>query len=152
MPDRRSVDDLSIEELEEILRMKKREARLERLRTFEEQGRRTSGAPITSDYEVRLPSGGTQRFEHESLTVEQELSEQNIEETQRKRTFRDNLLLAVELLAALGIVAILGIVAFRMAEINRLSAEEQAAELAALPTPTVTPIISVVVLPGGHTR
>ena len=32
MKDRRAVDELSIDELEEILRIRKREARLERLR------------------------------------------------------------------------------------------------------------------------
>ena len=42
MRDKRPVDELSIEELERILIMRRREARQERLRRYEEQGRRVS--------------------------------------------------------------------------------------------------------------
>jgi hypothetical protein len=38
MKDRRTVDELSIEELEEVLRVRKREARLERLRQLGKEG------------------------------------------------------------------------------------------------------------------
>ena len=49
MRDRRSVDDLTIEELEQILRRKKRESRLERLRRYESDGRRRVDIPTPED-------------------------------------------------------------------------------------------------------
>ncbi|HEC23200.1 MAG TPA: hypothetical protein ENI95_09815, partial [Chloroflexi bacterium] len=49
MPDRRSVDDLTIEELEQILRIKKREARMQRLQRFERVGRRRGDLPLPGE-------------------------------------------------------------------------------------------------------
>jgi sortase A len=45
MRDRRPVDELTIEELERILAVRKREARMERLRHYEHQGRRVADPP-----------------------------------------------------------------------------------------------------------
>ena len=55
MRDKRPVDELSIEELERILAIRKREARLARLQTYEGKGRRIAGArPIEVDSTERL--------------------------------------------------------------------------------------------------
>lgn len=50
MPDKRSVDDLSIEELERILAIKKREARMARLTAMERGGRRVPVPPPKTEF------------------------------------------------------------------------------------------------------
>lgn len=154
MPDRRSVDDLTIEELEQILRIKKMQARQDRLRHFQEVGRRPPGAsPIdapdaseegTSESESAPPNPYDQ-IAHESFLYG--VSSRGWKE----RSLRDKLLLAVEVAAAIGLVAILAYAAVALQNINREAESAQAEQLVDLPTPTVTPIISAVVLPGGHT-
>lgn len=62
MRDKRSVNDLTIEELERILAIRKREARQERLRRFQTQGRRLADIP-----EVEEPSvPGIEPQQHEA--------------------------------------------------------------------------------------
>ena len=53
--DRRSVDDLSIEELERILKIKKSRAREERLRNYRETGRALQSNIDTSGTETWSP-------------------------------------------------------------------------------------------------
>ena len=56
MRDRRSVDELSIEELERILIIRKREERQTRLRRMEQRGRRMPGAdPVEFELDIALP-------------------------------------------------------------------------------------------------
>jgi sortase A len=59
--------------------------------------------------------------------------------------------LVVEIVAALGLVAVLVFAVSLLRNINRESSQAQAAEVANLPTPEPTPLITAVVLPGGHT-
>jgi hypothetical protein len=55
MRDKRPVDELSIEELERILAIRKREARLARLQTYDGKGRRVRGVrPIEVETPERL--------------------------------------------------------------------------------------------------
>jgi len=151
MPDRRSVDDLSIEELEQILLIKKREARLERLKRLEQAGRRRGDVdlPDVTNPQIHVSSTQPQQTQTEPGSIEFESFVRSDEK--RKRTLRDKLLVAVEIAAALGIVALLVYAAISLQEINQQSAEAQAAQLEDLPTPTATPLITAVVLPGGHT-
>jgi sortase A len=149
--DRRSVDDLSIEELEQILRTRKLQARMERLRRYEDQGRRRGDLPLPG--EASPPSQGHQGDAdpaHRSFVQESE-PDDRAARGREKRTLRDNLLFAIEMLAALGLVAIMVFGATTLRDINREAAAAQASVIAELPTPTATPIISAVVLPGGHT-
>jgi sortase A len=140
MPDRRTVDELSIEELEQILRIRKRQARQERLRRLEEDGRRAPGAPITES----LPNPDAPEMPYESFVHDEEQPE-------RTKTLGDHLLLGVELLAVVGIVGVLVFAGLQLRNINEEAAEAQAAAPTVdIPTPTPTPIISAVVLPGGH--
>lgn len=141
MPDRRSVDDLSIEELEQILRIKKQEARAARLERLERVGRRRGDAPLGQI----VDSDDDEAF---SIPYESYLAEAEARPPGRAR---DRLLLGIELLAALGLVAVLIFAVNSLRAINRESAAAQAAEVAALPTPSPTPLISLVVLPSGHT-
>lgn len=141
MPDRRVVDDLTIEQLEEVLRVKKREARLERLKKLEQSGRRRSDISL-AELEASEQRAAAPPIAHESFLQE---------EVSKKRTNRDRLLVVIEVVSVLGVIAILVFAALGLQDINRQSAEAQAAQVAALPTPTATPLLTAVVLPGGHT-
>ncbi|NDJ35020.1 MAG: class D sortase [Chloroflexi bacterium] len=144
MPDKRTVDELTIEELEQVLRIRKREARLERLRHLEEVGRRQPGdAPAT-----RRPSPDAEEVGYESFLAEDEAPSEPKEE----RSGQDMLLLGIEIIAVVGIVVILVFAALELRSLNDEAADEQGeiVETIDLPTPTATPIISAVVLPGGH--
>ena len=143
MRDRRSVDDLSIEELEQILRLKKRQARMERLRRFESVGRRQGVLPMPGD-ELSDRNDELLSIPHESFVYGPDPDEGD------KRSLRDHLLLAVEIVAGLGLVSMMIFAALTLRDINREAAGVQAEEVAALPTATPTPILSAVVLPGGH--
>ena len=150
MPDRRSVDDLTIEELEQILRIKRREARLERLRRYEERGRRLKAAPLP---EEDKPPAEPPPIPHTSALTPpaDDFPILRLRQRRRRRAMRDNLLLIVELIAVGGLVAILVFAATALRDLNRETIAVQAEELVDLPTPTATPIISAVVLPSGHT-
>ncbi len=143
MRDRRSVDDLSIEELEQILRIRKREARLQRLQRFERIGRRAGAAPLQPG-DPDAPADEEPDLDYESFLQRGRLA-------WRSRSLRDQLLLLVEVVAIGGLVAILVMAASSLREINREAASVQSGEIASLPTASPTPLISVVVLPGGHT-
>jgi len=138
------VDDLTIEELEQILRIRKRQAREERLRRFAAIGKRRIDLPLPEELEA--PAAGDEAagtIPHESFLYG--------EGARRERTRRDNLLLAVELAAAAGLIALLVFAALSIRDLNREAAAAQQGEIASLPTPTETPVITAVVLPGGHT-
>ncbi len=145
MKDRRSVDELSVEELEEILRLKKREARLERLRLRQgvpEDSEMPTAATVPSA-SLPLPPIASGRY---SVVLEGQASQHAAQRGIKWRWIGDKLLLLVEILALLGLV----FVAMQMLlTIRTLNAESQ--EQLTLPTPTPTAVISVAVLPGGHT-
>ncbi len=143
MPDRRSVDDLTIEELEQVLRIKKRDARQRKLEQFARRGRRRGDLPLPDDLSLEEPSDVERpALPHTSFVAEGD---------KQKRTLRDRLLLAVEIVTVLSLVGVLIFAAESVQEINRTSAQEQATQLGDLPTASPTPIITAVVLPGGHT-
>jgi len=145
MKDRRTVDELSIDELEQILRIRKREARAERLRHLAETGRRPPASEaLDTDHETGLDTPGGPGIEYESFL-------QNDPHEGRPRSLRDRLLLGIEVAAVIGLVALIGAAAMTIRDINRASAAEQAQAVASLPTPEPTPVLTTVVLPGGHT-
>jgi len=166
MPDKRSVDDLSIEELERILAIRKREARQGRLDRMKTNGRMI---------DARVPAAATVAAREmppldELLAQRLPAYEEPIPpprkpfETRRKRgeaspwrKFVDRSLLLVEVAAVVGLVVI-GAVLF--SGINTL--QEQTAEaqrsaqevmMASVPTLAPTPTLKLadIVLPGGHT-
>ncbi len=140
MPDRRVVDDLTIEELEQVLRVRKREARQQRLQNFASAGRRRSDTLSPED--VPDAPGGSQLAQTSFL---------NDGLRWRERTLRDKLLLAIEVVAALSLVGVFLYVANTLQEINQQSASAQSSAVPELPTGSPTPLITVAVLPGGHT-
>jgi len=124
--DRRSVDDLSIEELERILKIKKSSAREERLRNYRETGRALQSNIDTSGTETWSPPRRKLRIG--SVT--------------------SRALWILEITAVAGLVY-LGYDLWQAREvINKEVKEVISAE--AYPTSSPTAIITALVLPGGH--
>jgi sortase A len=122
---------------------------MERLRRFEQLGRRPAdGSPVEDvPDQPSADEAESASIAYESFVYGAKASGRSW----RDRTLRDNLLLAVELLAAAGLVAIMATAALSLRNLNQEAASAQAESLANVPTPTATPIITTVVLPGGHT-
>jgi sortase A len=160
MTDRRAVDALSIEEIERILVMKRRAVRRERLQRLAQVGRVINDPPVyldsssaaaTSDHPARNEEGVLPSYnpfpsvEYESAGVLQaEGAAGKLPEKSRFARIRDRALLALEVLALVGLVTILG---GSLANLKTLN--EEVAQAREIPTPTVTPLIRVSVLPGG---
>ncbi|MBO9309163.1 MAG: class D sortase [Chloroflexi bacterium] len=179
MRDKRPVDELSIEELERILAIRKREARLARLQTYENRGRCVRGArPIEVEVPKRLaPHLAPVPTESEAATAQPQLRhadyfagvtfEDELEPRatrpdpervrRRRRQLWNAALTAVEIAAAIGLIVLMLGLLQSFEEVSRqsatLQAEAEAMRRAQFVPPTPTPLINLaaVVLPGGHT-
>lgn len=135
--DRRSPEELSIEELEALLARKRREERTARLEQFRRSGR---ALPMGPAQPVQKPVAAA------APPIEAEL--ENGEKTWRERAgmFINRALLFVEIGAVVGLVAV---VIFGAQALQRIN--QEAAQALDLGEPTPTPLIMAVVLPSGHT-
>lgn len=126
MKDRRPVDNLTIEELERVLAIKKREAREGRLRRY-----RSSGRALNTSVQNAEPS------------------DYATPKRQRRIGLGNSLLTLVEVAAVAGLIYI----AFDFwQERNKINAEaKKALSVQSAPTAQPTPIITTLVLPSGHT-
>jgi len=127
VPHRKSAEDLSLEELRRLLVQKQREVHQARLEHFQRTGRLThlvwkAPAPETSS------------------------TPEEITPSTPGRRFLDSALLAIEILAVIGLIGVL----LNGLGLLRTLNQEVAAALR-VETPTPTPLIMAVVLPGGHT-
>lgn len=161
MRDKRPVDELSIEELERILAIRKREERMKRLKRMEKVGRvietaspqpRPAIAPTTaSNLSATAHTDSTPAFVEESDFLARP------KDDRLWRIFVDRSLLLVELAAVVGLL----VIAFGLFNvIGQLETETKAAQQlaeeqrrAGIPTIAPTPQLrlSQFVLPGGHT-
>lgn len=120
MGDKRTVDELSIEELERILLLKKMEARAKQRERLASEGR---------------------------LVLRNELSPGATAPLQPKlrvlKRWQENLLLSLEIIALIGLLAVV-VISF----INIHSLNQEVAQALSAPPPTPTPVIDVVILPG----
>lgn len=168
MKDHRYVDELTIEELEAALRLRRRQERIKRLGNkplatdplARGDGRRSSPAGnVDVESSAATPGeaaeGPRERGHRYSAVVE------DVSKTHRKRReprpikwrwIRDQFLLFVEILALLGLVWVILQMILTVEEIN-----QDSRSLQVMPTLTVTPLIRAhvssvaYVLPGGHT-
>ena len=162
MPDRRTVDELTIEELEQILIIKRRESRAGRMQRLRDVGRIPSDVALPnedlaaipvgaspSDGEKQLDSTGRWVFDVEPLKG---AKHRDRHKRQRQRPpvsrwgrMRDRLLLVLEIgaLAGLAVVLILSLA-------NLKALNEEYAEAKPLPTST-TVVQAASFLPSGHT-
>lgn len=133
----KSPEDLTIEELRQLLVEKQRRRHQEHLERFRRTGRvvtlASDIAPSSLDHLV------TNHTDTASDTAPLSWRERN-------KQWLDRLLLGVEVLAVLALVFVL----FNGLEIIR-DLNAQVAEVLVQPTLTPTPVVSAVVLPSGHT-
>jgi sortase A len=172
MRDKRPVDELSVEDLERILVIRKREVRQRRLQRYDEEGRRLPAAPTPEpphQHEAAedLPpveppvtydiTGDVPRFEDELETEShrKERSRPTRPQPQavlvsRRRAAWDKVLLAVEVLGVIGIVVVLVAGGYLVInEIDKIDAlDEKSAQIqrdadAIRPTPSPAPLLSI---------
>jgi sortase A len=164
------LDKLSVEELEKLLLIKKRQARLDRFQRLSEAGRSTNEALTSQD--VPLPSlltsppvppkstpvatPGFQAAVVQPLPGQksngQSQDSEKSKEPGRSKRIRDTLLLGLEIAAVVGLVAVLLVSYLNLRELNdEVSVAQQNAiatgEISPTPTP---PPIALAHLPGGH--
>ncbi|MBK8984552.1 MAG: class D sortase [Chloroflexi bacterium] len=155
----RKADDLSVKELEQLLYHKKRQQRLQRLERLQQDGRLVVvdglAAPNPNPPPLPRPEvSPTGAMRYYVLNPEEgELIEP--EPTQRRINWRwvsNKFLLFVEIGAVIGLLVVLVGLWLTRQELNQELIQAQQAQVAeiALPTPTATPIIGLVVLPSGH--
>lgn len=173
MPDKRPVDELSIEELERILAIRKREARQTQL-----QRMRRSGRVVGGEYNAKpMPSNGNEaptdilnapiypdempRFEDDDTPRHHQQRRQNApvddDEGRIWRTFVDRSMLFIEVIAVAALVflgaTMLSNIEFLQQETASAQAQAEERLRAGIPTVEPTPQLKLanIVLPGGHT-
>ena len=151
MPDRRSVDELSVEELEEILAIRKHEAREARLNRLRAEGRVLDVPETVSALADQSPtpdgiSAANVRHSKFSEVYEDDKPRRFVPSPQTVRKWRDRFLLLIEVSAIAGLVLIFIRVQQSRIETNQTAVAAQPA----LPTPEPTPLINAIVLPSGH--
>jgi sortase A len=133
MKDRRSVDDLSVAELQRVLAQKKSAAREARLAKYRQTGRA-----------VRVPIGTLPEGPGAGLD---DARPARAGRSLPRRLF-DFFLLIVEVGAVVGLIYVF----YNGAEVlARLNQEVRSVMADAVPTFTATPLVTAVVLPSGHT-
>ncbi len=152
-----SLDDLSVEELEKALRVKRRQARLKQFQDLSDQGHSKNESllgriiqpapaapPTPSEAETTEPPAETGDEPGDAPPTEQS----------RKKKIRDTLLLGLEVTAVVGLVAVLVASYFNLRELNDEVANAQNSALLQ-PAPATDEAaaepVSIARLPGGHT-
>jgi sortase A len=158
MSERKPADELSVKELEELLYRKKRQQRRQRLERLEKDGRLIviDGLPAPNPTPPPLtrptatPTGAMRNYILE--TPEETPSPTNPRRGINWRWISNKFLLLVEIGAVLGLVLVLAGLWLTRQELNQELVQAQRAQVVsvALPTPSPTPIIGLVVLPSGH--
>ncbi len=136
MAHRRSPEDLTVDELRQLLIKKRRQEREKRMDHY----RRTGRVILV---EAVSPPSPLDTLQIEPLLLEEE---QGDRASKRIRSWLDKLLFLIEVAAVIG----LGYVILNGLSIMR-NLNNQVAAVLAQPTPSPTPLISEVVLPSGHT-
>jgi len=163
MPDKRSVDELSIEELERILAIKKRQARQEQMRRMQASGRVVASpppAPLPQPAPAAAPSRPSAPHDPQPR-FEDDFSQPYVPPRRISsglwRRFVDRSLLLVELSAFAGLI-VLGVAMFggidqlqRQTALAQQEAERQRSAIIPTIEPTPTLQLASIVLPGGHT-
>jgi len=164
MSNQQLPDNLSVQELEQLLYRKKRSLRRQRLQRLKEEGRvvDVAGVPLPNPQPPlpprpqAAPSGALRYYQ---LQLEDEpdpepakLSTARTKTKGNGRTWLNRLLFLVEVGAVVGLVMVLLNLWGTQRELNQELSQVQQSEAAALtlPTPTAAPLIDLVVLPTGH--
>jgi len=135
MRDRRYVEDLSLDELEQVLYVRRREERLARLRRIKVRG---SSTTVVSDEGALAPALPRMLVEEAAPALPKT----------RLQVWRERILMGIEGAALIGLIVVLISLVVTVRNLNQDWRAQQ--EAAALPAPTATALIRAAVLPGGH--
>jgi sortase A len=143
MRDRRYVQDLSTAEIEELLHVRRREERLQRMRRIGLGGRPDS-VVVSTDTErlAPLPAGASGGLAPALPAATTDVAKRPFQ------VWRERVLLGIEIAALVGLIVVVISFLFSVQRLNRDWKEQQSADI--LPEPTATPLIRVAILPGGH--
>ncbi len=163
---KRNVENLSVEELERMLLVKKRQSRLDRFQRLSQEGRSINEAllgttstkqPLTGfspqPKQANGPAAeGIQATLTKSKTTKKQKTDAPPKEKSRSKKIVDAMLLSLEVVALAGLVGVLVASYFNLRELNdEVSlAQQSVVERQAAPTPTAAPPIALARLPGGH--
>lgn len=160
MNERKSAEKLSVKELEEVLYRKKRQQRQQRLERMAKEGRLVVVDGLvppnpTPPPLIRPDAAPTGAMRYYVLAEPEQADEAESSSKRRPIQWRwvfNTFLLLIEISAVVGLVAVLGGLWLTRQELNQELVEVQRAQVVevALPTPTATPVIGMVVLPTGH--
>lgn len=158
---RKKVEDLSIEELQRLLLIKRRQARQERFARLSAEGRPVDEALLAEDDlppAADPPAGAApaspipdrgRLHAPQVQPLTRRAAPPAAGQKSRARRLRDALLLGLEVSALLGLVAVLVASYLNLRELNNeVVGARESAEF--IPPPTATPLISLARLPGGH--
>jgi sortase A len=138
---RRSPEDLTVDELRQLLIQKRRSERQKRLDHYRRTGRVIAVESVPAP--VPLDSLQRQSLDSESLLPE---DASRVNRPGRSRVWLDRLLFLVEVSAVVGLAFVI------LNGVNLMrSLNAEVASVLQQPTPSPTPLISAVVLPSGHT-
>ncbi|NLE45975.1 MAG: class D sortase [Chloroflexi bacterium] len=164
MRDRRTVDELSIDELEEVLRIRRRQARLERLRQLgQEPFSRTidplspqpdppSRATLPDGYRKYKDIGASAQYHTHAVDDDASVTERTRSSPRiRWDWMRDKALLVIELGLLAGLILVLLSSLSTLNEINSASSAAQQMPTPAMEQEPADALITVAILPGGHT-
>ena len=150
MRDHRYVDELTIEELEAALRLRRRDERLSRFGGHPapvDPLSHGSGRGSNTESSPREPAEAARRGHGPRYSAAVEPSRRmRLRRPIHWRWLRDQALMIVEVLAVIGLV---WVIVTMVSTVNKINGSSRAIQL--LPTPTPAPMVDVVVLPGGHT-
>lgn len=139
MPRQRSAEDLTKDELRQLLVEKNRKGREARIDAYRRNGR---VIPVEDEFGNPQPTPLEMEEQKSSLPT----ASRRRSPTDRKRVRMDKFLLSVEIIAILGLA---GLFIYGIHVLNSLN--QEFADSNTQPTMTPTALITAVVLPGGHT-
>ena len=150
MKDHRYVDELTLEELEEAVRIRRRAERLKRLPARPDASDPLRSEISASEGAVADRPGGAQLAALEgsrySAVIETRARTERVHRPIKWRWVWDKALLLVEIVALGAFVFVVSQLLLTVRGINEESRQEMT-----LPTPTPTPMIRAALLPGAHT-
>lgn len=147
---KKNYDNLSVEELEKMVRVKRRQSRVERFQRLSGDGHSVNESLM----------GGEARPEQDGWTFQSMIPTFSLprltlgprRELSQPKQLIDRILLGLEVAAVMGLVMVLVGSYFSLRELNAEVAEAQNNSLlSASPTAPVPPPIALTHLPGGHT-
>jgi sortase A len=162
MADRRTVDELTLDELEQLVLVRRRQLRQQRVRQLAAQGRLVDTSPLlqeatstprSSQCHTTLPEARRLQSANPHPSPEKVPSASFTtggSSRTRRRQLRDRLLLAIEVLALFGLLSVLISSYDNLRTLNQEVVMARAAPQEVRP-PTPTPVINFGRLPGGHT-